>query len=55
LSLLTDVINFENQKWVLREAVEKSGKVITSEVAVEYGELITILINFFLVSLTVLS
>ncbi len=53
LSLLTDDFNFENRKLILREALSANGKVIKEEVAIGYGELITVLINFFIISCTV--
>ena len=48
LSLLTDGVNLSNRKWVLREA---SGKI--EEVAIGYGELIEVLIDFTIVAFTI--
>mgnify|MGYP001449515292 FL=1 len=50
ISLLTDDFNFESKKLVLREAVLENEKVIREEVFIGYGELITVLINFFLIA-----
>ena len=50
ISLLTDDFNFENKKFVLREAVLDNEKVIKEEVFIGYGELITVLINFFIIA-----
>ncbi|MAN26484.1 MULTISPECIES: large conductance mechanosensitive channel protein MscL [Mesonia] len=50
ISLLTDDFNFENKKFVLREAVVDNEKVIKEEVFIGYGELITVLINFFIIA-----
>ena len=50
ISLLTDDFNFESKKLVLREAVLENEKVIKEEVFIGYGELITVLINFFLIA-----
>ena len=53
LSLLTDDFNFENKKIVLRHALSVNDKVVKEEVAIGYGELITVLINFLIISCTV--
>lgn len=53
LSLLTDGINFANKKLVLREGIIDGIKVIREEVSIEYGALITALINFIIVALAV--
>jgi len=50
ISMLTDDFNFENKKLILREAVLQNDKIIKEEVYVGYGELITVLINFFIVA-----
>ena len=48
LSLLTEDVNLSNRKWILREA---SGKI--EEVAIGYGELIEVLIDFTIVAFTI--
>lgn len=53
LSLLTNGINFQDKKLLLREAVLEGEKVIKPAVAIEYGELITVLINFFIMAVVV--
>ncbi|MFI2743705.1 large conductance mechanosensitive channel protein MscL [Zhouia sp. PK063] len=53
LSLLTNDIDFQNKEWILREAVITNGKIIHAKVAIGYGELITVLINFFIIAWTV--
>ncbi|REE25071.1 large conductance mechanosensitive channel protein MscL [Winogradskyella pacifica] len=54
LSLLTDDVNFDNKKLILREAItDASGAIITSEVAIGYGALITVLIDFLVIGFTV--
>ncbi|EPR73457.1 Large-conductance mechanosensitive channel [Winogradskyella psychrotolerans RS-3] len=54
LSLLTDDVNFDNKKLILREALtDASGAIITSEVAIGYGALITVLIDFLVIGFTV--
>lgn len=53
ISLLTNGINFENKKLILRHAIAQGDKVIREEVAMEYGAMITVLINFFIIALCV--
>jgi len=48
LSLLTDGVNFSNKKWVLRE--QSAG---ADEVAIEYGELFEVFVDFAIVALTI--
>ncbi|MAT89439.1 MAG: large conductance mechanosensitive channel protein MscL [Flavobacteriaceae bacterium] len=48
LSLLTDGVNFVDKKYVLRTASETS-----EEVAIGYGELISVLIDFLIIALTI--
>lgn len=54
LSLLSDGANFQDKKLILREALlDTSGTVITSEVAVEYGALFEVFIDFIIIGFTV--
>ncbi|MDY2588013.1 large conductance mechanosensitive channel protein MscL [Winogradskyella aquimaris] len=54
LSLLSDGANFQDKKLILREALlDTSGAVITSEVAVEYGALFEVFIDFIIIGFTV--
>jgi large conductance mechanosensitive channel len=54
LSLLSDGANFEHKKLILREAViDASDKVLVSEVAVAYGSLISVFIDFLVIGFTV--
>jgi len=48
LSLLTDGVNLSNKKLILRQASE-----VTEEVAIGYGELMEVLIDFFIVAFTI--
>ncbi|MBM1106915.1 large conductance mechanosensitive channel protein MscL [Aurantibacter crassamenti] len=48
LSLVTDGVQFANKKWVLREGTE-----LVEEVAIGYGELIEVFIDFTIVALTI--
>lgn len=51
ISLLTSGINFQNKKLILRHALREGEKIIQEEVAIEYGTLITVLINFIIIGL----
>lgn len=54
LSLMTDGLNFQDKKYILREAVTNTqGEVITQQVAVEYGMLFETFLDFLIVGLTV--
>ena len=54
LELLSDGINFQNRKLVLREAItDASGAITTSEVAVAYGALIEVFLDFLIIGFTV--
>lgn len=48
LSLLTDDVNLAERKYVLREASEG-----VQEVAIGYGELVEVLIDFLIIALTI--
>lgn len=48
LSLLTDGVNLSNKKYILRRATSNS-----EEVAVGYGELLEVLIDFFIIAFTI--
>ncbi|PRP66343.1 large conductance mechanosensitive channel protein MscL [Nonlabens agnitus] len=59
LSLLTDGVNFSNRKWVLREGIEATNDAGamptpgTEEIAIGYGELIQVSIDFLIIGFTV--
>jgi large conductance mechanosensitive channel len=54
LSLLTDGLNYQNRKWVLRESVLSEDKSIKiQEVAIYYGELFEVFLDFFIIGFTV--
>lgn len=48
LSLLTDGVNFSNRKYILRPATEG-----LEEVALDYGEMFEVLIDFLIIALTI--
>ncbi|SHI57184.1 large conductance mechanosensitive channel protein MscL [Algibacter luteus] len=54
LSLLTDGVNFQNKKIILKEAVlDDSGNVLTDVVAIGYGALGEALLDFMIIGFTV--
>ena len=53
LTLLTDGVNFANKQIVLREGYTKSDGTAVEAVAIGYGELITVFIDFFIISIVV--
>ncbi len=48
LSLLTNGVHLSNQKYILREASEG-----VEEVAIDYGEMIEVLIDFLIIAMTI--
>ena len=53
LSFLTDGINWENKKIILREAVIENGIAKPEEIAIGYGMLIEVMVDFLIVGITV--
>ena len=54
LSLLTDGINLQDKKIVLREGTfDEAGKVIADEVVMQYGALAEAFIDFIIIGITV--
>ncbi|GAB5563810.1 MAG: large-conductance mechanosensitive channel protein MscL [Winogradskyella sp.] len=54
LSLLSDGVSFQDKKLILRDGVNKSsGEVLVTEVAVEYGALIEVFIDFLIIGFTI--
>lgn len=52
LSFLTDGINFSKQRFILREAVTEGTKEV-EEIAIGYGKLIEVSIDFLIITATV--
>lgn len=48
LSLMTDDVNLANKKWILRESM-----VNVEEVAIGYGELLEVIIDFGIIAFTI--
>lgn len=54
LSLLTDGVNFQNKRIILKDAVTNSaGDILTNEVAIGYGALGEALLDFLIIGFTV--
>lgn len=53
LSFLTDGINWENKKWVIREAVVTDGVANPEQIAIGYGKLIEASFDFIIIGFTV--
>lgn len=53
LTMLTDGVNFENKQILLREAYTKADGSSVEAVAIGYGELISVFIDFFIISIVV--
>jgi large conductance mechanosensitive channel len=54
VSLLTDGVNFNDKKLVLRDAiVNGAGEITTGEVAIAYGKLSEVLLDFVIIGFTV--
>lgn len=53
LSFLTDGINLENKRWVLREALKIDGVTKPEEIAIGYGKLLEVAVDFLIIAFTV--
>ena len=53
LSLLTGGINFDNWKLVLKEAVIEDGEVVSEAVTLNYGSLLSTVLDFLIVAFAV--
>jgi large conductance mechanosensitive channel len=53
LSFLTNGINLENKKFILREAVTLDGVTNPEEIAIGYGKLLEAGVDFIIISFTV--
>ena len=50
ISMITGGLDFSAWKWVLKEAVMDAGEVVTPEVAVNFGSLISVILDFIIVA-----
>ena len=53
ISMLTGGVDFSAWKWVLKEAVMEGAEVVTPEVAVNYGSLIAVILDFIIIAFVV--
>lgn len=53
LSMLTNGVNWSNKKIILQEAIIKNGTAQSEEIAIGYGHLFEVLLDFFIIGLTV--
>ncbi len=53
LSLLTDGVNWRSKKIILREALVENGAAQSEEIAIGYGQLFEVMLDFFIIGLTV--
>tara|TARA_R110000851_G_scaffold305516_1_gene463634 strand:- start:7 stop:444 length:438 start_codon:yes stop_codon:yes gene_type:complete len=53
LSYLTDGVNYEDKKYVLREALEGGTGDRAKEIAISYGELLNVIIDFMVIGFTI--
>ncbi|WP_104733982.1 large conductance mechanosensitive channel protein MscL [Hanstruepera ponticola] len=54
LSLLTDGVNFQDRRIILKDAVtDASGAIVTNEVAIGYGAFGEVLLDFIIIGFTV--
>lgn len=54
LSLFSDGVNFADKKLILRQAIlDANGAITSSEVAVAYGQLIEVFLDFLIIAITI--
>ena len=53
ISMLTGGVDFSAWKWVLKEAVMEGKEVIDPEIAVNYGSLIAVILDFIIIAFAV--
>ena len=50
ISMITGGLDFSAWKWVLKDAVKEAGEIVTPEVAVNFGNLISVIVDFIIVA-----
>jgi len=55
LAFLTDGVSWSNKKIILRDAIAENGKTTLNEIAIGYGKLIEVSVDFLVISLTVFA
>lgn len=53
ISMLTGGINFNDWKWVLKEAVVENGEEIAAAVSINFGTLISTILDFIIIAFAV--
>ena len=53
VSMLTGGINFSDWKWVLKEAVVENGEEIAAAVSINYGTLLSTILDFIIIAFAV--
>lgn len=53
ISMLTGGINFNDWKWVLKEAVVENGEEIAAAVSINFGSLISTILDFIIIAFAV--
>lgn len=50
ISMITGGLDFTAWKWVLKAAVTEGGEIVTPEVAVNFGNLVSVIVDFIIVA-----
>ena len=53
VSILTGGVDFSSWKWVLKEAVMEGSEVVDPEIAVNFGNLISVILDFIIIAFAV--
>lgn len=53
LTYLTDGVTLEKKKWILKEAVLENDTIVSEEIAVNYGKLLEVCVDFLIIGFTV--
>ena len=53
VSILTGGVDFSAWKWVLKEAVMEGSKIVAPEIAVNFGNLISVILDFIIIAFAV--
>jgi len=53
LSFLTNGVNWENKRWILRQAGTENGTIQPEEIAIGYGKLVEAGVDFLIIGFTV--
>ena len=53
VSILTGGVDFSAWKWVLKEAVMEGSEVVDPEIAVNFGNLISVILDFIIIAVAV--